>query len=82
MYVFDSSRLFKEKRCTNIIYFNEDYKRNSKNNVENIKNKLPMIIDFAPFGCNLGLVESPSMKPKLVHHSELNFSPHVNFPHT
>jgi hypothetical protein len=41
-----------------------------------------MIIDFAPSGCSLGLAKSPNTKPTLVHHSESNFSPHVDFPHT
>jgi hypothetical protein len=46
MYVFDSSILFKEKGGTNIIYFNEDYKRNSKSNVESRKIKLLVIINL------------------------------------
>ncbi len=53
--MFDSSKLFKEKGGTNIIYFNEDYKRNSKSNVKCKKIILPMIIDFAPSRCTMGL---------------------------
>jgi hypothetical protein len=80
--VFNSSRLFKEKGGTNLIYFNEYYRRNSKSNVDCKKIKLQVIIDFAPLGCSMSLVESPNMKPTLVHHSKSNFSPHVDFPHT
>lgn len=81
-YVFDSSRLFEEKGYTNLIYFNEYNIKNSKSNVECKKIKLLVIIDFAPYGCSLGLAKFPNMKPTLVHHSKSNFSPHVDFPHT
>jgi hypothetical protein len=49
---------------------------------KNQNTKNPMIINFAPFLCHLGLIRFPSMKPTLVHQPKSNFSPHLDFPHT